>query len=577
MTIEKRTILQVLGGLIQNPQLLEDIDRYDLAPYDFEVQEYQLCFSAIYNLFHQGVKSVDIFSIDTYLSKYPIKYSVFTNKKMTDFLEKAIELSDPLDFDYWYKRLKKFSAIKRLMEKGFSVSKYYIPRDSNFNLAQQQESQENFDNSNIEDIFSDIIDNFAEVEDEYLNSRDLEGILADQGLRDLKESLKEVPEIGLNLQGKFLNTIARGARLNKFYLFSGPTGAGKSRIALGHAGVLAFDTIYDLEKKEWIRSGSNEKTLYITTEMEYDEIQTLLIAYLSGVNEDIILNGNYMGDEEERVDEAIRIVETNKNLYIDHLPNFDIAKIKARIRMHAVRHNVKYVFFDYIFTTHALMGESSNKGLREDVILGMFSAALKDLANELNIFISSGTQLNGKWEDAKVKNQNLIRGSKAIVDKVDVGVIMLPVSPEESDIVNKIAEDLNMPHMPNMGFHMYKARRSKYRPPTIVWSYADLGTCRIIDLFVTDGYFHPVVVDVLNVQLEFSDNVQYDLSRVTVKDGEVTTMPETVVFGAEPPVEIDMSSIEIGATPEMSSIAETISTSAQKYSSQRKDYKQALN
>ena len=64
---------------------------------------------------------------------------------------------------------------------------------------------------------------------------------------------------------------------------------------------------------------------------------------------------------------------------------------------------------------------SKTKGmkLREDNILYIFMERMKFLCNSLNIHISTSSQLNGEWENAKTKNQNLLRGSKAIADSND--------------------------------------------------------------------------------------------------------------------------------------------------------------
>lgn len=45
--------------------------------------------------------------------------------------------------------------------------------------------------------------------------------------------------------------------------------------------------------------------------------------------------------------------------------------------------------------------------------------------------------------------------------------------------------------MPNYVIDIYKARRSKYKNVKI-WSFVDLGTCRVEDLFITDGYYNPI-------------------------------------------------------------------------------------
>lgn len=46
----------------------------------------------------------------------------------------------------------------------------------------------------------------------------------------------------------------------------------------------------------------------------------------------------------------------------------------------------------------------------------MLAIRLKDLCNELGIFLISSTQLNGEWEGKRDGNQNLLRGAKAIAD-----------------------------------------------------------------------------------------------------------------------------------------------------------------
>ena len=119
------------------------------------------------------------------------------------------------------------------------------------------------------------------------------------------------------------------------------------------------------------------------------------------------------------------------------------------------------------------------------VILMMASIALKDLANELNIFVMSGTQLNEKWKEYKgIRDYNLIRGSKAIADKIDVGGISLPLTQEEHDSMDILARKLGK-DLPTQVQDLYKVRRGKYNRVRI-WSRVDLGTCRTEDLFLTD-------------------------------------------------------------------------------------------
>lgn len=63
--------------------------------------------------------------------------------------------------------------------------------------------------------------------------------------------------------------------------------------------------------------------------MPVDEIQTLLIAAVSKVNEEHILYGDYEKGELERVEQAISYIESSP-LYIVHIPDFSIEDIKTR-------------------------------------------------------------------------------------------------------------------------------------------------------------------------------------------------------------------------------------------------------
>lgn len=94
--------------------------------------------------------------------------------------------------------------------------------------------------------------------------------------------------------------------------------------------------------------------------------------------------------------------------------------------------------------------------------------------------------MNGNWQEFKgLRNQNLIRGSKGIVDKIDVGGISLPVTQEEHEVIDVLARKLGK-DLPTQVQDIYKVRRGKYNRVRI-WSKVDLGTCRTEDLFLTDA------------------------------------------------------------------------------------------
>lgn len=314
--------------------------------------------------------------------------------------------------------------------------------------------------------------------------------------------LKEHPEVGVPLYGTYINTITRGARLKKFYLRSAPTGVGKSRTMIADACYIGCNRIYD-ESFGWIKNGSAQPTLYITTEQEKEEIQTMMLAFLANVNEDHILNGKYEGDEEDRVLEAARILAESP-LYIEELPDFSLQDIEDRIKKNIRDHDVKYVFHDYIHTSLKILEEITRRSggvkLREDNILFMLSIRLKDICNQHGVFILSSTQLNGDYQDAKTPDQNLLRGAKAIADKIDYGSILLSVKEEDLEALSDILAT-NMFDKPTIKMSVYKNRRGRYKG-IILWCKADLGCCRVNPMFATTYDYELIALDDIKITVE---------------------------------------------------------------------------
>ena len=138
----------------------------------------------------------------------------------------------------------------------------------------------------------------------------------------------------------------------------------------------------------------------------------MMLAFISNVNEEHILNGEYEDDEEERVRKAAEVI-LNAPLYIELLPDFSLQDIENTIKRNVHDNNVLYIFHDYIHSSIKILSEIGSKAgikLREDNILFMLSTRLKDLCNKYGVFIMSATQLSGDWMTSSEPNQNLLRG-----------------------------------------------------------------------------------------------------------------------------------------------------------------------
>ena len=261
-----------------------------------------------------------------------------------------------------------------------------------------------------------------------------------------------------------------------------------TRTMVGNACSIAFPYI---ENGKLVRREQLRPVLFVATEMSADEIQTLILAWISGVDEEKILLGSYSEDEEKLLNIAIKIMEQyEKNFIIEAIPNPSIKTLKGLITNYILNDDIEYIFYDYIFTSVGLMNEFHAVGLREDVVLMMLSNTLKEIAAEYNVFVMTGTQLNGTWEGKMTRNANMLRGSKAIADKIDVGVIGVRCCQEEIEQIQEYAQSMGV-GIPNLVLDVYKNRRGKMCDVKIFRSF-HYGTCRTKDLFATTQNYRPL-------------------------------------------------------------------------------------
>ena len=490
---------------MKKPSLLSEKDKYNLQPSDFESRFERYIFIAILNSYTNGAQSLSEIDIDNYLMEHKDQYLLFQQNNGISYLQDALDMSTPENFEYYYNRIKKFNCLKDLKKSGFDISEFYEENELN---PRQFEINQRFETLKPKDIFDGLKRKIYKVEGEYTEGDASITTDVSVGIDELLEKLKNSPDAGARFQGKYFNTVTRGARKGKYYIVSFPSGGGKTRLLLGEACYLAFPMRFSWETMEWKITGNAEKTLFIATEQAKEEIQTMVVAYLTGINEDVILYGHFTKEQQTIIDQAKEVIKKYKNnLMIVQIPMPSVEIVKSVIRQNCIINDTKNVFFDYIFSNPALLNEFRDLRIREDVALLMLSTALKDLAVEQDVFMMSATQLNSSQDtnEKGIKNQNSIRGSKSIVDKADIAMIGGLVPDDQRD---QIAPYVAKYGMPTQVYDVYKVRRGKWTNLKI-WSNVDLGTCRRSDVFVTDSNIKEIEVPIMEVN--FDDNYgQYD-------------------------------------------------------------------
>lgn len=493
--------MQVIGCVYNNPQILEFEDKYSITDEDFPDEFHRTVFGAIYKIYELGAKTITLENLADFLSSRPKSAAIYKKNDGDKWLLKVADVASQLSFDFYYNRLKKMTLLRAYDNYGVDVSDIYDP-DNILDIKKKQLQEDLLDNSSLEEIADRVDRKISDIRLKYVDDTTGEAIQAGKGVLQLIQKFKDHPEVGVPLYGRLVNTVTRGARLKKFYLRSAATGIGKTRSMIADACNIACNKIYD-ESFGWIKNGTSEPTLFITTEQELEEIQTMMLAFLSNVNEEHIINGEYEGDEEERVIKAGEILESSP-LYVEELPDFSLKDVENTIKKNIRDHDVKYIFHDYIHTSLKILEEITKRSggvkLREDNILFMLSNKLKDICNQYGVFIMSATQLNGDYQEAKTPDQNLLRGAKSIADKIDYGSILLSVKEEDIDALDSILSS-NIFEKPTIKMSVYKNRRGRYKG-IIMWCKADLGTCRIQPMFCTTYDYELINMDDIKIIVE---------------------------------------------------------------------------
>ena len=326
--VDLTATMQVIGCVYNNPALLEFTDKYTIVDEDFADEFHRTVFGAIYKIHELGADKINLQQVEDFLNSRPKAAANFKVNKGEEWLMKVSETCTPSAFDYYYNRLKKFTLLRAYDNYGIDVSDIYDP-DNIMDIKKKQLQEDILDNSTLEQIADRIDERITSIRLQYVDDSYGEASQAGDGIFELIDNFMKHPEVGVPLYGSLINTVTRGARLKKFYLRSAATGVGKTRSMIADCCYIGCNRIYD-ESFGWIKNGTAEPCLYITTEQELEEIQTMMLAFLSNVQEDHILNGEYEGDEEDRVREAARILAESP-IYIEELPDFSLQDVENTI------------------------------------------------------------------------------------------------------------------------------------------------------------------------------------------------------------------------------------------------------
>lgn len=521
---DKKAITQLLAGLMKQPSYLDNKE-YDLDLEDFVEKFHKIVFAAIKNLHINGAIKINPLEIDLYLSNYTDQYRVFNDNEGIEYLQKIEEMSEHENFEMHYQRIKKFSFLRECKKIGIDVSDLYD--DKVVDLKEEKIRNDKFNQMSLTEMVKHIELKIIEIREQFISNSSLNGGHMSENTREIVDSKKGTPNFGAPQASLFLNAIFRGSRLKKLHLKHGNTGGGKSRFGMANMAVKTIPEIWDSKKKAWIKTGANGNGLFISTELDEEEIKMPFLAYIADVDESLIHEDKLSKEEEERINKAIEILEKS-NLWFEELNDFDIDDIEASIVKNINKHDIQYVEFDYIHTSLKLLTALSEKGvknLREDQVLLIIGITLKNMCNKYNIHVESATQLNDNQNKDDNMDQSWIRGSKALADKIDGGYIILEIREKDRKILDAIYASGSVNTFgiePNVSLNVYKSRGNRWKRIRI-FGYFDMGTLRFTDLFCLN-YKNELVTEIQTKRLIMSNPTKHES---TIIQGEYDELPES--------------------------------------------------
>lgn len=488
--VDKRNTLMLLGCYCNSPRNVNKED-FSTTQYDYSEKFHRDIWASIVNITkkYPTMDKITSIEIENELSSSEKSLEIWKLNSGAKYIERAIELTkdNVLNIGFYRDEVKKYSMLLN--------AKNELNMDIGFIYDETDEvKMQKFKSMTSREVLAHINNKFNNFKDKYKSNfgDNMSFHLGDNIDNTVKNCKNKDTSYGYPFQSKFMTTIFRGMKGSKFIIRSSKSGGGKSRSSMAEAGNMSCSALYDWEKKKWVSTGEVIPVLFISTELTEPEIETCVLAHISGIEEDRIVEWKDITPEEEKVINEAKEVIKQGEFYGEYMPDFTIDLIDEKIEYYYLNFKIGACFFDYINDSpqlYAYYKQKSGLTLQTHQILFMFSEALKRVCNKYNIYLGSSTQLSSNWKDEK--DANAIKGSKAIIEKADGGIISLPVTSADLKKLDPIFRTGIYPE-PTNAYYVYKNRGNKWNN-VVVWTRLNMGNMREVDCFVTDNDYNLIL------------------------------------------------------------------------------------
>lgn len=221
----------LLGSLYVKPTLFDSPEMASLSEADFVNKMHKVTYSIMFNLYSIGHTKFSEGVIASYLKGRPQISQFFTKANDNDepqgysYLEKLSQTGDPAYFTPAFDMTKKMTLLRNLYHNGVDVSRFLDWDATDQKVIESQRAW--LENTSIKDIAGEIGDSIDRIMNIATNGATVRSLQAGDNIEELIASLQENPDYGLPSYVEMKDTITRGNRMGKFYLYSAPTGGGR--------------------------------------------------------------------------------------------------------------------------------------------------------------------------------------------------------------------------------------------------------------------------------------------------------------------------------------------------------------
>ncbi len=515
-----QNVSDLIGNICNDLDLIRDTS-INVDVEDFVQTAHKVTFASIKNIAIQSptAQTISARDIDNYLSAFEGKHKKWLEQKGFEYVQQCIEKSNPDTFKLSYQRVKKMSLLRAYVNEGIDITDIY-----NYQSLDMQEvdaDMQTVDNMDMRGIIDHFSVKQLRIKDRFNVDSDVESFKAGSNLDDLFERLAKGPVYGMPFDNPYYNALFRGMTDGKLMLQSGESGAGKSRSAIRDVCTVSCSKKYNIKKQQWEEQPIKKPTLLISTELEQDEVSILMLAYISGVPQNVIQDSNYENEVANRLQIAKEVLEDSP-IYCVVIKDFSIQDIRDIVERYVIEKGIAIAAFDYIQMRPKLQRSLNeiNGGMmqREDQVLQALAESLKYIAEDYNIFVRTSTQLNSKAKEVERKGQESLAGGRATGNKIDFGIITTKASGKDIKSVEHILSHPKWGEItPNYMHWVYKNRQN--RDNLIVWTYNNLGNLREDICFITDYDFN-LVENILPEYIDWKDVETEEEETYTVEEFE---------------------------------------------------------